>query len=32
MRIRSAGADEIADLTRLNLEVHAIHLVAMPGV
>jgi GNAT superfamily N-acetyltransferase len=32
MRIRSAGVDDIADLTRLNLEVHAIHLAAMPGV
>ena len=32
MRIRSAGADDIADLTRLNLEVHAIHLAAMPDV
>ena len=32
MRIRSAGTDDIADLTRLNLEVHSIHLAAMPDV
>jgi len=32
MRIRSAGPDDIADLARLNAEVHAIHLAAMPDI